>query len=56
MTILIRCADGFHHKTLAPVRVVPREGGQFEIREFDRGTWDLIYTTAFAIEIEVVPA
>lgn len=55
MTTVIRCADGFRHSTILPVRIIPR--GEFvEIQEFERGTWDDLYSTPFAVEVEVVPA
>jgi hypothetical protein len=49
---LIRCADGFHHTTQAPVRLLPK-GTHVEILEYDAGTWDKLYTTPFAVEVEV---
>lgn len=54
MTTTIRCADGFNHNTLAPVRLLPR-GTHVEIQEYDRGTWDQLYSTPFAVEVEVRP-
>jgi len=54
MTTMIRCADGFMHTTQAPVRVLPH-GTHVEIQEYDRGTWDPLYTTPFAVEVEVRP-
>ena len=57
MKTTITCADGFKHSTEAPVRVrvLPR-GTHIEIKEYDRGTWDPLYSTPFAVEVEVVPA
>jgi hypothetical protein len=52
MTTLIRCADGFMHTTTAPIRGLPR-GNHVDIQEFDRGTWDPLYSTCYAVEIEV---
>jgi hypothetical protein len=56
MTTTIRCADGFNHTTECPVRIVPRGGEFVQIMEFDRGVWDEVYTTPFAVEVEVVAA
>ena len=49
---LIRCADGFRHSTHAPVRLLPK-GSHVEIQEYDAGTWDQLYSTPFAVEVEV---
>jgi hypothetical protein len=54
MTTMIRCADGFAHTTNAPVRVLPR-GTCVDIQEWDSGTWDPLYSTPYAVEIEVRP-
>jgi hypothetical protein len=57
MKTTITCADGFKHSTEAPVRVrVLPKGTHIEIKEYDRGTWDPLYSTPFAVEVEVVPA
>jgi hypothetical protein len=55
MTTLIRCADGFSHTTEAPVRILSK-GTHVEIQELDRGVWDQLHTTPFAVEVEVVKA
>jgi hypothetical protein len=55
MTTNIKCVDGFKHSTDARVLIIPR-GNFIEIKEMDHGVWDLIYTTPFACEVEVVPA
>jgi hypothetical protein len=52
MTTTIKCADGFTHVTPAPIRVLPK-GTHVEILEYDRGTWDRLYSTPFAVEVEV---
>ena len=51
----IHGADGFKRFTQAPVRIVSR-GDYVEILEFDRGVWSQVYTTPFAVEVEVLPA
>lgn len=55
MTTRIRGADGYQHITEAPIRIIPK-GTFVEIQKFDRGTWDPLYSTPFAVEVEVVPA